>query len=375
VGILAALLGVAAMSCSSCKKGRETSDASASASTITQASASSSAGEGAPRAGMAWIPKGTFSAGTPKSKTPRVPDEEMNGEPVEMGGYYIDLLPYPNEPGAIPTTNVTRDEAEALCASKGKRLCTELEWEHACKGQGSTAYEYGDAYKEAACGTGVSVEQSARRPSGERAQCKSSFGVQDMHGGVWEWTSSSWGRDSKEASQGVLRGGNSEAGELVGRCANAIGRPTSKKSPTMGLRCCAGAKNAAEVKVTLKATPGFSSVGDPASLHDTWSEALAGAKLPRAWIWQPVANDQLVVLLACGKPKTTTCSVIIGRVLEDRAAVISSEEVGLSSPLPDVARIGDPRHLRVKGTDAKGVFAREITYVYGRVEIADLRRN
>jgi hypothetical protein len=67
--------------------------------------------------------------------------------------------------------------------------------------------------------------------------------------------------------------------------------------------------------------------------------------------------------------------VIVGRVLDDRATVMSTTEVGVDTPLPDVARIGDPRHIRVKGTDGKGVFVREITYVYGRVEIAEIRRN
>jgi len=50
-------------------------------------------------------------AGTPADRVPRVADEEPAGAPVSMSGFYIDMLPYPNEPGAIPTSNVTRDEA------------------------------------------------------------------------------------------------------------------------------------------------------------------------------------------------------------------------------------------------------------------------
>jgi hypothetical protein len=321
---------------------------------------------------MAWIPPGTLRAGTPRSRAPRVPDEEMAGVPVEMGGFYIDRLPFPNEPGAIPTTNVTRDDAARLCEQKGKRLCTELEWERACKGPNSTAYEYGDTYREAACATGVPVEQSARRPSGEHVQCKSAFGVSDMHGVVWEWTSSPWGRGAKDTSLGVLRGGNSEAGELVGRCANGIGRAVGKKSPTMGLRCCAGPKNAAEVTVALKGTPGLTAVAEPQSLRDTWAEALDGARLPRAWIWQPVANDQLVLLLACAKAKPA-CSLIVGRVLDDRAAVVETVEMGADAPLPDVVRAGDAKHLRAKGMGHGGPFARELTYVYGRIAVPDAR--
>ena len=162
----------------------------ASASPGTKASASADPSAAPAKPGMIWVPAGTLKAGTPSDKIPRVADEELAAVPIEMQGFYIDQHPWPNEPGAIPTTNVTRDEAEALCTSKGKRLCTELEWERACKGPENTTYEYGDAYRSATCGTGQAPEVAARRPAGESPQCKSGFGVSDMHGIVSEWTSS-----------------------------------------------------------------------------------------------------------------------------------------------------------------------------------------
>jgi formylglycine-generating enzyme required for sulfatase activity len=336
----------------------------------------SSVEPGVPRPGMAWIPAGTLHAGTPTNRAPRVPDEEMPGDAVEMAGFYIDLLAYPNEPGAIPTSNVTRDDAEQLCVAKGKRLCTELEWERACKGPDSTTYEYGDAYRAATCGTGVTSEEGARRPSGEHPQCKSAFGASDMHGGAWEWTSSSWGRSSKDAHLGVLRGGNSAAGELVGRCANAIARSPAKKSPTWGFRCCAGPKNAAEVAIALKGTPGLAS-RDPASMRATWNTPVevavgAGARILRAWTWTPVANEELTLLVTC--ILHVSCSVVVGRVDGDKPEVLAASDAGWEDPLPDVARMGDARHLRLKALDRHGVFGREITYVYGLVEIGDPKR-
>ncbi|HWL85805.1 MAG TPA: hypothetical protein VNO21_08390, partial [Polyangiaceae bacterium] len=66
-------------------------------------SASSSAA--APRPGMTWIPAGVLRAGTPPDRIPRVPDEELPGSDMPLGGFYIDTLPYPNEAGAIPTSN------------------------------------------------------------------------------------------------------------------------------------------------------------------------------------------------------------------------------------------------------------------------------
>ncbi len=302
---------------------------------------------------MAFIPAGSFRAGTAVSDIPRVAEEEMPGVPVALGGFYIDLLPYPNEPNAIPTSNVTRDEAEQLCVAKGKRLCTELEWERACKGPDASAYGYAGGYRAETCGTGVPVEQSARRPTGEHPQCKNAFGVSEMHGGVWEWTSSPWGRGSKDASLGVLRGGNSTAGELVGRCANALGRKVEKKQPTMGLRCCAGAKNPAEVALEPRGTPGIEGVAPPDAST-------------RAWKWVPVSNEELVLVMACRKG--APCTLVVRR----GEATLLSTDVG--SSWPELARIGEARRLRIRSLDAKGTFSREITYAYGRVELGDQKR-
>ncbi len=387
-GVLAQafVLGAAAFAmagCSSCRRAPDpnrTADSSASTSGAIVIRPASAAGDsGAPRPGMAWIPPGTLRTGTPADHVPRVADEEPAGAPVEMGGFYIDLLPYPNEPGAIPTSNVTRDDAEQLCTAKGKRLCTELEWERACKGPDNASYEYGDTYRASACGTGVAPEEAAHRPAGEHAVCKSGFGVADMHGGVWEWTDSPWARGSKERSLGVLRGGNAVAGELVGRCANAIGRPTGKRAPTMGLRCCGGTRNEATVQLTVKGTPGFQTVQNPEDLHEVWEPVLrpalgtAANHFARAWKWSPVPNEELVMILGCNTV-TPTCALAVGRTLEGGAALVASADVGHASALPDVARIGDARHLRIRGLDPSGTFGRDITYVYGRVEIGRISR-
>lgn len=343
---------------------------------------------------MAFVPPGILFAGTPPNRVPRIPDEEMAGEPVEIGGFYIDILPWPNEPNAIATTNVTRDEAEQLCASKSKRLCTELEWERACKGPENTTYEYGDQYRKDVCATGIALEHASRRPTGELAQCKSRFGVSEMHGSAFEWTSSAWGRSSKtDASQGVLRGGNSVAGELVGRCSNAIARNPSKKSPTMGFRCCAGAKNTAEVKLELQGTPGLSITS--ASKASPWGFQLAHAarrsmdddvfideKTLRAWTWTPTANEELIIAEGCTTPPRQ-CAILVARSAPTKEGAAGTNvnltnQPLISAPsgkdLAEIARNGDPRHLRVRALDERGIYSREITYAYGRIDLGDPKR-
>ena len=190
-----ALSVLALLGCSAC--GHDTAEGSTGAkSDAVQAPITSTdAGVAAPP-GMIWVPAGTLRAGTAKNKVPRIAEEEMPGVDVLLGGYWIDALPYPNEPGAIATSNVSRDEAAQLCTAKGKRLCTELEWEHACKGAANATYEYGDDYTADKCSTGMAIEEAARRPRGDRIACKSDFGVREMHGGPWEWTDATWGRGS-----------------------------------------------------------------------------------------------------------------------------------------------------------------------------------
>lgn len=284
--------------------------------------------------GMVFVAGGALRAGTPPDRTPRIAEEELPGVSLPMGGFYIDQLPYPNERGAIPTSNVTRDEAAHLCSAKGKRLCTEYEWERACKGPDNTTYEYGDAYRASVCATGVSAFQSARRPSGQRALCKSAFGAMDMHGGLWEWTESNWNRDSGGRSLSVLRGGNAEAGELAGRCANALARRTTIRSPMMGFRCCAGPKNDDPVSFESKKGVPLERSGRPATLAEPllafgtqkWGSDGAGAFVAgSAWTWRPVTNEELVIVSGCAHPpdapgdKTARCGVIVARPLASDA--------------------------------------------------------
>ena len=340
------------------------------------------AAPGAPRAGMVWIPGGTLRAGTPPSLIPRIADEELAGVEVAMQGFYMDLLPYPNEAGAIPTSNVTRADAARLCEAKGKRLCSELEWERACKGEGNTSYEYGDAYRATSCGTGVPIEQAARQPEGERLSCVSGFGVRDMHGGVWEWTSSTWGRGSANPEMGVLRGGNAPAGELVGRCANGIGRVATTKGATMGFRCCAGEANVAKVDLAQVSGVPLERSGKPSELAAPLVAITKGAWLAhsdggaaaftRVWTWHPVPNEELVIAGGCGRVQgVLDCGAVVGRG-GPSPRVLAEIPTGLD--FPDVQQNGDARHLRIRGLELRGGFLRDVIYTYGIVDVAEKKR-
>lgn len=87
-----------------------------------------------------------------------------------------------------------------------------------------------------------------------------------------------------------------------------------------------------------------------------------------------MANEELVMILGCNVVGPPTCALAVGRTLDGVAALVGSADVGHAMALPDVARVGDARHLRIRGLDPQGTFGRDITYVYGRVQISGVSR-
>lgn len=335
----------------------------------------------APR-GMVWVPEGALVAGTPIGQLPRVADEEMPGQQVVLSGFFMDVFAYPNEEGAIPETGATHAQAAKICANQGKRLCSELEWERACKGPQNSTYEYGDRYRQEACLTGRS---SRMLPSGYRPACRSEFGVRDMHGGIWEWTSSRWGRGSSRDLYS-LRGGNGEAGEVFGRCANAMGRPPETVSSQIGFRCCKGPENEAEVELAIERGPALAQRAkvDPALSRALTSllsadvrQTLAsyGAwRIARLWDWRPIGNVSWVVGAGCaGASPTRRCGVVVARIEGQQAQLLTWIWAGLFPPAVRVSR--DPRRLWVYGGDRMSHFRQAVLFEWGRVRVGDIERN
>ncbi|MBV9948780.1 MAG: formylglycine-generating enzyme family protein [Myxococcales bacterium] len=329
---------------------------------------------------MAWIPAGTLRAGSAPDELPRVAGAELPGADVPLAGFYIDTLPWPNEQGAIPTTNVTRDEAARLCATKRKRLCTELEWERACKGPDNTRYEYGSVYDASSCGSGAHAEGPDRRPSGESLTCRSGFGVREMHGGAWEWTDSRWGRGST-ADLGVIRGGSDAEGELSMRCAFARSMAPGDRSPGTGFRCCAGPRNDAEVHLDVKTGPLLERVASrPSPALDALggiscggTKAASPCWVARTWVWRPEPNVELTVGGGCvGHWPTAHCGVAVSRGPSGASQVILQVDTGQAEP--DVVYVSRPEgRLRLRAADVHGRFVREIVYSYGRLQLQPSR--
>jgi hypothetical protein len=332
--------------------------------------------------GMVWIPPGALVAGTPAGTLPRIADQEMPGEQVILKGFFISIYPYPDEEGGIPTSNVTQAEAKNLCEARKQRLCTELEWERACKGPDNHTYEYGDHYRADVCGTG---SEARMLPSGLHVACRSDFGARDMHGSIGEWTASHWGRGSRETLFSV-RGGNAPAGELAGRCAMAVARAPATKSPAIGFRCCAGPANEAEVELHVERKPPLEErIPAPEALARRVEAALppeAVAELrgqdtfrvSHLWFWHPIGNEELVIGGGCtNETARRGCGAVIVRLSVDAPQALGWAASGRY--VPTVETDYDPRYLWVYGGDERSHFRRLVTYAWGRLAKGELERN
>ncbi len=145
-----------------------------------------------------------------------------------------------------PVANVTWDEADAYCRSRGMRLPTEAEWEKACRGGARAGkFPWGDSDPDETKAHFDSVQGPTRVCSYERT----GYGLCDMAGNVWEWTADIYRRDyyrdaptdnptgPQQGRYRVLRGGSwSDVAKFLTCAHRSFARP-QERSPNIGFRC------------------------------------------------------------------------------------------------------------------------------------------
>jgi formylglycine-generating enzyme required for sulfatase activity len=212
------------------------------------------------------VPAGKFSMGSPGFEEDREPDEGPQHQvaitrPFYMGIHEVTQEQYQMVMGTnpsffaptgdgrdrvvgqdtrrFPVDSVSWNDATEFCrrlsnvpveqaAGRVYRLPTEAEWEYACRAGTGTPFSTGDRLPI----DRANFNSSVGRPSAVGSYPANAFGLNDMHGNVWEWCSDCYGEKYYEDSppqdpQGpslgetrVLRGGSFEAFSWLCRSAN-----------------------------------------------------------------------------------------------------------------------------------------------------------
>lgn len=282
------------------------------------------------------VPAGRFYAGSVPGDEGRDPTIEPVSTTYELPAFTIDALPYPGKPGEPPKTGVSQAEAAKLCAERGARLCTELEWERACKGPNGDLFSAGAAW-DPTC---------AKTPE----QCVSGYGVRSMGATIEEWTASMVvdGGPKRVAVRGALAG----AAPAAHRCAARHAIDATASARPIGFRCCSGPAPSMSI-AAIEGAPTFRrGTIDPGKLGEIFNgipelarlkggvrlfkdteaaDVTEKAKNPpgAGWtvtaepiVWSPVAGTE--ILVATGKSKSGAFVVALHHLDGDRYRLASS---------------------------------------------------
>ncbi|MBM4359201.1 MAG: hypothetical protein FJ096_13935 [Deltaproteobacteria bacterium] len=163
---------------------------------------------------------------------------------------------------------------------------------------------------------------------------------------------------------------------MVGRCAHARAVSPNERDASIGVRCCAGEVNTAEVELEVvrqveltfqRPTPAMADKLErlvPEELRGTGSGA--SFHIERSWTWHPVGNEELHVGGGCGKrPGAAPCGVVIARLTGEGAARLAW--VSSDQWIATVGRFDTPRGIYVYGGDSLGAFRKPVMFDWGMI--------
>jgi formylglycine-generating enzyme required for sulfatase activity len=159
---------------------------------------------------------------------------------------------YPDETGLHPVVGVSKLDAEAYIQWLSKRtnssfrLPTEAEWEYGARSADGRIYPWGNTFDPWRCNTSESGKKGTTQVGSYSPGGDSPFGLADMVGNVWEWTSSCFlpypfqlptqAEIDCETQRYVLRGGAWYYTRKLARCAAREGNAPPYFSLSIGFR-------------------------------------------------------------------------------------------------------------------------------------------
>ncbi|MCC6160435.1 MAG: SUMF1/EgtB/PvdO family nonheme iron enzyme [Deltaproteobacteria bacterium] len=214
--------------------------------------------------GMSAIPAGAFVMGCDPDD-PECDADEKPAHPVRLRAFFIDRYevtnarydacvaagvcartPMRDDPRFAgpdqPVVGVRWSDANDYCAWRGARLPTEAEWEYAARAQ--TRW-----YREAGLEAVAWYKEITDRPRDVGGKPANPWGLFDVLGNAWEWTSDSYDAayfaasptdDPRGPSPGetrVLRGGSWFNGSTNTRISTRHGAPPGDAANMRGARC------------------------------------------------------------------------------------------------------------------------------------------
>lgn len=194
-------------------------------------------------AGMRWIPAGSFlygSKGERRTTQGFAIDEfpVTNSKYLQIAQKYQLKIPrhlrdasFAEAKANHPVVGLTQREAAEFCIRLGCDLPTEEEWQRAARGDEGFLYPWGNDYNSTKCNT----RESARfdtSPVDDYKSGRSPFGIWDMAGNVWEWTSTA-------APDGLIlvKGGSWFDVPAFVRCDRALTARADFPCSSIGFRC------------------------------------------------------------------------------------------------------------------------------------------
>jgi formylglycine-generating enzyme required for sulfatase activity len=139
-----------------------------------------------------------------------------------------------------PVVLVTFADAEGYCAWRGRRLPTAAEMEKAARGDSGMSYPWGNTFEPDKLNSNAGPRDTV--PVGSLPEVRSPFGVLDLAGNVYQWTSTPWPPGAGAgAAKRTVKGSAWDDWPGLGRGAARHGRARTIRHVIVGFRCAGDA--------------------------------------------------------------------------------------------------------------------------------------